>query len=64
MRCFPTLAEVWLVCYPSFSFSESYRHVPASSNIPFDSSCPQGSNEALPDPGGDLAGVLSFFFID
>ena len=49
MRCFSTLADAWLACYPSFSSTESYRHAPALSNIPFDSSCPPDSNATLAD---------------
>ena len=49
MRPLQTLADSWLVCYPSFPSTESYSHYPAMSHIPFDSSCPPDSNETLED---------------
>ena len=49
MRPLRTLADAWLVRYPSFSSTESYSHAPATSHIPFNSSCPPDSNETLAD---------------
>ena len=49
MRPLRTLADAWLVRYPSFSSTESYSHAPATGHIPFDSSCPPDSNDTLAD---------------
>ena len=61
MRASPTLADTCVVCYPSFSFTDSYRHATAASLIPFKLSQRADSNEGLPDPGGRLPGELPFF---
>ena len=55
MRPLRTLADAWLVRYPSFSSTESYGHAPATSHIPFDSSHPPDSNETLADQIRPLA---------
>ena len=44
-----TLADPWLVRYPSFSSIESYSYATATSHIPIDSYPPADSNEPLPD---------------
>ena len=49
MRPLRTLADVWLVRYPSFSSTESYSYATATSHIPIDSSRPADSNETLAD---------------
>ena len=49
MRPLRTLADPWLVRYPSFSSTESYSYATATSHIPIDSSCPGDSNETLAD---------------
>ena len=49
MRPLRTLADSWLVRYPSFSSTESYSYATATSHIPIDSPCPADSNETLPD---------------
>ena len=49
MRPLRTLADAWLVHYPSFSFTESYSYATATSHTPIDSSRPADSNETLPD---------------
>ena len=49
MRPLRTLADAWLVRYPSFSSTESYSHAPATNHIPFDSSCPPDSDKSLAD---------------
>ena len=49
MRPLRTLADSWLVRYPSFSSTESYSHATATSHIPIDSSRPADSNETLAD---------------
>ena len=49
MRPLRTLADAWLVRYPSFSSTESNSHAPAMSHTPFDSSRPPNSNETLAD---------------
>ena len=58
IRPLRTLADAWLVRYPSFSSTESYSHTPSTSNIPFDSSLPPNSNETLADLIRPLAVVL------
>ena len=49
MRPLRTLADAWLVRYPSFSFTESYSYATATSNTPIDSSRPADSNETIQD---------------
>ena len=49
MRVSPTLAEAFLVSYPSFRSTDSHRHATGSSYIPFDSSRRVDSNGVLPD---------------
>ena len=49
MRPLRTLADAWLVRYPSFSSIESYSYATATSHIPIDSSRPADSNENLAD---------------
>ena len=49
MRPLRTLADAWLVRYPSFSSTESYSYATATSHIPIDSSCPADSNKTLAD---------------
>ena len=49
MRPLQTLADAWLVRYPSFSSTESYSYATATSHIPIDSSRPVDSNETLAD---------------
>ena len=49
IRPLQTLADAWLVRYPSFSCTESYSHATATSNTPIDSSHPADSNETLAD---------------
>ena len=49
MRPLRTLADAWLVRYPSFSFTESYSYSTATSHTPTDSSRPADSIETLPD---------------
>ena len=49
MRPLRTLADPWLVCYPSFSLTESYSYATATSHIPIDSSCPADFNETFAD---------------
>ena len=49
MRPLWTLADAWLVRYPSFSFTESYSYVTATSHTPIDWSRPADSTETLPD---------------
>ena len=61
MRASPTLADACLVRYPSFSFTNSYRHATAANLIPFKPSQRADSNECFPDPGGRLPGTLPFF---
>ena len=61
MRASPTLADACLVRYPSFSFTDSYRHATAVSLIPFKPPQRADSNEGLPDPDGRLPGELPFF---
>ena len=63
MRPLRTLADPWLVRYPSYSTTESYSYATATSHIPFDSSRPPDSNETFADPSGRLVGPLSFFFL-
>ena len=55
MKALRTLADAWLVCYPSFSSTESYSQAPATSNTPFDSSRPPDSNETIADSIRPLA---------
>ena len=43
MRPLRTLADPWLVHYPSFSSTESYSYATATSHIPIDSSRPADS---------------------
>ena len=62
MRPLRTLADAWLVRYPSFSSTESYSYATATRHKPFDSSRPPDSNETFVDPSGRLVGPLSFFF--
>ena len=50
MRALWTLADAWLVRYPSFSSTESYTQAPATSHTPFDLSRSPDSNETLADP--------------
>ena len=47
MRALRTLADAWLVRYPSFSSTEIYSHAPTKSHTPFDSSRLPDSNETL-----------------
>ena len=54
MRPLRTLADAWLVRYPSFSFTESYSYATATSHTPIDSSRTADSNETLPDGIGPL----------
>ena len=49
MRPLLTLADPWLVRYPSFSSTESYSYATPTSHIPIDSYRPADSNETLPD---------------
>ena len=49
MRPLPTLADAWLVRYPSFSTTESYSYATTTSHIPIDLSRPADSNETLAD---------------
>ena len=49
MRPLRTLADAWLVRYPSFSCTKSYSHATATSHTPIDSSRPADSNETLAD---------------
>ena len=49
MRPLRTLADAWLVRYPSFSSTESYSYATAMGHIPIDSSRPADSNETLVD---------------
>ena len=49
MRPLRTLADAWLVRYPSFSFTESYSYTTATSHTPIDSSRSVDSNKTLPD---------------
>ena len=55
MRPLRTLADAWLVRYPSFSSTESYSHAPDTSHIPFDSSHPPDSNKTHADQIRQLA---------
>ena len=55
IRSLRTLADAWLVCYPSFSSTESYSQAPSTSHTVFNSSRPADSNEALADPIRPLA---------
>ena len=50
MRPLQTLADPWLVRYPSFSSTVSYSYATATSHIPIDSYSPADSNGALPNP--------------
>ena len=47
IRLLRTLADPWLVCYPSISSTESYSHDPATSHIPFNSSRRPDSNKTI-----------------
>ena len=49
MRPLRTLADAWLVRYPSVSCTESYSHATATSHTPIDSPRPADSNETLAD---------------
>ena len=49
MRALRTLADTWLVRYPSFSSTKSYTQAPATSHTPFDLSRSPDSNETLAD---------------
>ena len=49
MRPLQTLADAWLVRYPSFSCTESYSHATTTSHTPIDSPRPADSNETLAD---------------
>ena len=49
MRPLRTLADAWLVRYPSFSSTESHSYATAKSHIPIDLSRPADSNEILAD---------------
>ena len=61
MMASPTLADACLVRYPSFGFTDSYRHATAASHIPFKPSQRADSNEGLPDPGGRLPSEVDLF---
>ena len=63
MRPWRTLADAWLVRYPSFSSTESYSYATATGHIPFDSSRPPDSYETFANPSGCLVGPPSFFFL-
>ena len=63
LRPLRTLADSWLVRYPIFSSTESYRYATAPSHIPFDSSRPPEPNVTFADPSGPQVGPLSFFFL-
>ena len=49
IRPLRTLADVWLVCYPSFPSTESNSHATATCHTPIDSSCLADSNHTLAD---------------
>ena len=49
MRVSLTLADTFLVSYPSFKSTDSHRHATGLSYIPFDSSQREDSNGVLPD---------------
>ena len=63
IRPLRTLADAWLVRYPSFSCTESNSHATAMSHTPIDSSRPADSNVTLVDPSRRLVGPLFFLFL-